>query len=97
MHYIPTLPGGKLILSPTGPCNRDFDDVRVFAGFFEFECISVSVVGAARAGVLRSLKAGCLAPLLYIPARSKTFENNLEVAILAAYQELYPVCDRTGF
>jgi hypothetical protein len=31
VHYIPSLPGGKLILSPTGPCNRDFDDVRVFA------------------------------------------------------------------
>lgn len=31
IHYISSLPGGKLILCPTGPCNRDFDDVRVFA------------------------------------------------------------------
>lgn len=46
-----SLPCKRLIFSPTGPLNRDYDDVRRFAD-------------AATAGVKRALSAGSSNPLL---------------------------------
>jgi len=76
VHYHLPSKGHLMILSPTGPTNRDFDDVRAFAS-------------AARAGVARAVKAGCKAPILYLPSASKGYERALEVIVLAVYQELY--------
>ncbi len=49
----PELAGGRLIVAPTGPLDRDADDVR-------------RVGDAARAGVRRALAAGSVRPLLLV-------------------------------
>jgi len=73
--YIEELPGKRLIYSPTGPLNRDYDDVRRFSD-------------AAEKGIKRCLQAGSKAPLL-VRAPDKTFENADLVTILGALQALY--------
>ncbi|XP_066154589.1 putative aminopeptidase W07G4.4 isoform X1 [Euwallacea fornicatus] len=68
------LPAKRLVYSPTGPLDLDYDDVRVFKK-------------AAAAGVKRALKAGSKRPLLVIP--EIPFHDGQLVAILGALEALY--------
>ncbi len=69
------VPGGRLILAPTGPLTREYDDVRRFEE-------------AARAGVARARDAGAVAPLLWVDA-SSAFSRAVPVAILGALNGLW--------
>ncbi|GFO24637.1 Sb:cb283 protein, partial [Plakobranchus ocellatus] len=69
------VPCGRVIFSPTGPLNRDYDDVRRFAD-------------AASAGITRALQAGCRKPLLVRPI-DDSFEKAGLVSILAIFHTLY--------
>lgn len=66
-------PGGRLVVSPTGPLGRDYDDVRRFGE-------------AARLGVRRALAAGATRPLLIVRGVPSTprFAHAGEVAVLEA-------------
>ena len=69
----PALAGGRLILSGTGPVDRDYDDVRRFGD-------------AAARGVEKARDAGARNPLLVlgeIPTGPE-FQRALEVSLLAA-------------
>ena len=72
--------GGRLILAPTGPLLRDYDDVRRYAE-----------VGAKAAK--RAKQAGSIKPLFVFtgpPSCSfSNYEHAIEVALLGAYQALY--------
>lgn len=69
------VPSGRLIFSPTGPLNRDYDDVRRYAD-------------AAEKGIKRALDAGCKKPLLVQPS-DKTFDKSDCVTLLGALHALY--------
>jgi leucyl aminopeptidase len=69
------VPGGRLIVAPTGPLTREYDDVRRYAE-------------AARAGLLRARDAGSRAPLLWL-SRSSAFARAHEVALLGALSGLW--------
>merc|ERR1719370_2752896 len=69
------LPAGRLIYAPTGPLNRDYDDVRRFAD-------------AASAGVKKALKVGVQRPLL-VRAPDNTFPNADLVTLCGALHSLY--------
>jgi hypothetical protein len=65
------VPGGRIVLAPTGPLDRDYDDVRRFGD-------------AARAGLRRARDAGARRPLLAldgVPAEA-CFGHALDVALL---------------
>jgi leucyl aminopeptidase len=65
------VPGGRIVLAPTGPLDGDSDDVRRFGD-------------AARAGLRRARDAGARRPLLAldgVPAEA-SFRHALEVALL---------------
>ena len=70
----------KVIYSPVGQVNRDYDDVRRFAE-------------AAFRGAKRAIKAGCLKPLIIIPTLNGIFHQLYpfyDVAtVLGAYEALY--------
>ncbi|KAL3864655.1 hypothetical protein ACJMK2_006319 [Sinanodonta woodiana] len=66
---------GRLIWSPTGPLNRDYDDVRRF-------------YDAGLKGIKRALSAGCKKPLLVRPI-DNSFPKAGSVATLGALQALY--------
>lgn len=72
------LPGERLIWSPTGPLDRDYDDVR-------------RVADAARAGVERARDAGARAPLLVLGGidASGLYAQARRVAVLGALQGLW--------
>eukprot|EP00118_Oscarella_pearsei_P020755 m.227265 g.227265 ORF g.227265 m.227265 type:complete len:524 (+) comp40036_c0_seq47:3086-4657(+) len=65
----------RLIYSPTGPVNRDYDDVRRYRD-------------AASKGISRAVKAGCMSPLLVVPS-GYPFSQAWIVAGLGALQILY--------
>ncbi|XP_070540427.1 uncharacterized protein [Ptychodera flava] len=65
----------RVVFAPTGPLNRDYDDVRRFGD-------------AAGKGVKRGLKAGCKSLLLVVPG-NKTFHEARLVAALGALHSLY--------
>ncbi|XP_046366263.2 putative aminopeptidase W07G4.4 isoform X1 [Haliotis rufescens] len=69
------VPSGRLIFSPTGPLNRDQDDVRSFAD-------------AGVKGIKRALQAGCKAPLFVRPI-DDSFPKAGLVGTLGALQALY--------
>lgn len=69
------LPAGRLIYAPTGPLNRDYDDVRRFAD-------------AAVAGVKKALKVGVKKPLL-VRAPENTFPDADLVTLCGALHALY--------
>ncbi|XP_075236370.1 dipeptidase B [Lycorma delicatula] len=69
------LPSGRLIYSPTGPLNLDYQDVR-------------SLGEAANKGISRALKAGAKSPLLVLPQCS-TFPFGQLVSLLGALEALY--------
>lgn len=68
------LPAKRLVYSPTGPIDPDYDDVRIFHK-------------AASAGVKRALKAGSKQPLLVL--FGEEFKNGKLVTILGALDVLY--------
>lgn len=72
------VPGRRLVLAPTGPLNRDIDDVR-------------RIGDAARTGVCRARDAGARAPLLLVcgvEAKGR-FSGCEEVAVLGALAGLW--------
>ena len=79
----PQLPGGRLVLAPTGLLTRDHDDVRRFAD-------------AAITGMVRAREAGARRPLLLVDDRAAKavtangdFARAIEVAALAAAGSLW--------
>lgn len=72
------LAGGRLVIAPTGPLERDHDDVRAFAE-------------AASAGVRRARDAGARSILLLVqaPRDQRTFANAAPVAALGALSGLW--------
>lgn len=69
------LPAQRLVYAPTGPLNRDYDDIRRFAD-------------SAAKGVKRAIAAGSTSPLLVV-AQDPRFKNATLVAVLGALAELY--------
>ncbi|WAR21736.1 YH24-like protein, partial [Mya arenaria] len=69
------VPSGRVIWSPTGPLNRDYDDVRRF-------------YDAGEVGMKRALKAGSRAPLFVRPI-DDTFPEAGKCATLGALQAVY--------
>ncbi|XP_077983580.1 putative aminopeptidase W07G4.4 [Glandiceps talaboti] len=65
----------RLVFSPTGPLNRDYDDVRRF-------------YDAANVGMERILKAGSKSPVL-VCTTNPAFKNAMLVTVLGALQALY--------
>ncbi|CAH9049469.1 cytosol aminopeptidase [Pseudoalteromonas holothuriae] len=72
------LPGKRLIVSPTGPLNRDYDDVR-------------RIFDAAKSAISEAKAAGCKAPVLHVVGMPKDvrYQNALQVAYLGACQALW--------
>ncbi|XP_046383739.1 putative aminopeptidase W07G4.4 [Ischnura elegans] len=68
-------PAQRLIYSPTGPLNRDYDDSRSYSE-------------AASKGIARALKAGVTSPLLILPYEQKFVHADL-VTLLGALEALY--------
>lgn len=69
------VPGKRLVIAPTGPIDRDYDDVR---RYFE----------AAKAGILEAKAAGAVKPVLAVvnvPADAR-YENARAVSFLGACQ-----------
>ena len=80
VHVDKGVAGSRLIVSPTGPLNRGYDDVR-------------RIGDAAGAGVARAVKAGAVAPILVFTSDTngpKGFEErytkSFEVGVLGALQ-----------
>jgi len=73
-----SIPSGRLVIAPSGPLNRDEDDVR-------------RLNDAAFAGIERALAAGARRPLLVSPARVTLpgFEDALLAATLGALHAVY--------
>jgi leucyl aminopeptidase len=71
-------PGGRIVLAPTGPVQRDHDDVRRYAE-------------AACDGVRRARDAGARSPLVVLaaPPRDARLVNAVKVAALAALGALW--------
>lgn len=67
--------GRRLFFAPTGPLNRDYDDVRRFQD-------------AAEKGIKRAVAAGCKAPVLVCPNHEK-FKLAARVTLLGALHALY--------
>lgn len=78
VHAVPGLPGGRLVAAPTGPLDRDQDDVR-------------RVGKAAAAGVARARDAGARRPLLVLGTlpTSEDMARAPEVAALGALAALW--------
>ncbi|MGF1510490.1 MAG: leucyl aminopeptidase family protein [Myxococcota bacterium] len=78
VHHAPDLPGQRLVVAPTGPLERDFDDVR-------------RIGDAARSGVRRARDAGATRPVIMLEPSvyPSGFERALEVAILEALASLW--------
>ncbi|XP_062613205.1 putative aminopeptidase W07G4.4 [Saccostrea cucullata] len=69
------VPSRRLIFAPTGPLDRDYDDVRRFAD-------------AAEKGIKRALQAGCKRPLLVRPV-DNSFPKAGSVTTLGCLSALY--------
>lgn len=69
------VPSKRLIFAPTGPLNRDYDDVRRF-------------YDAAEKGIKRALQAGCKKPLLVRPV-DNSFPKAGSVTTLGCLSALY--------
>lgn len=74
---IPDYPAGKLIHSPTGIIDPDYQDIKIFKQ-------------AAAKGVKRAIKAGVKKPILVL-RKHPDFENSELVTLLGALEELYVV------
>lgn len=70
-------PGQRLVLSPTGPLDRDYDDVRSF-------------YDAAKQGITQAKAAGAKSPALYVIApETDAYQYAAEVAYLGVCQALW--------
>lgn len=71
LHRAEGAPGGRVVLAPTGPIDRDHDDVRRFGD-------------AARGGIARARDAGARQPLVVVEPddASIEFARTFEVALL---------------
>lgn len=69
-------PVRRLVFSPTGPLNRDYDDVRAF-------------VDAACKGVKRATAAGSSRPLVVLPTKQTPFTSYHVATVLGALHGLY--------
>jgi leucyl aminopeptidase len=78
LHCCPEAAGGRLVLAPTGPLDRDWDDVR-------------SVAEAAASGVVRAKRAGSVRPAIVLAAEGtgRGFSRRHSVALLGALQALW--------
>ncbi|UCE02226.1 MAG: leucyl aminopeptidase family protein [Candidatus Latescibacterota bacterium] len=78
LHAAPALAGGRLIVAPTGPLARDYDDVRRFAD-------------AGRKGIERARAAGAREPLLIVAGipQNPSYEHALEVALLGSLAAIW--------
>ena len=76
----------RVILAPTGPLNRDYDDVR---RYFD----------AAKQGILEAKASGSTKPALYLPQASQDgrYQHALEVAFLGACQALWQPLEAREF
>ena len=74
----PALPGSKLVFAPTGPLNRDFDDVR-------------RVYDAAKSAIQLAVDAGANRPLLIVELQttSAKYQHAIDVAYLGCCQALW--------
>lgn len=73
----PQVAGSRLILAPTGPLQRDYDDVRTIAD-------------VAKQAMAQAKAAGAKAPLLWVESFSDTrYQYALEVAYLGLCQALW--------
>ena len=73
----PKAPGQRLVLAPTGPLDRDYDDVRSF-------------YDAAKQGISQAKAAGAKSPVLYVIAPgTDAYQYAAEVAYLGACQALW--------
>ncbi|MBI5853275.1 MAG: leucyl aminopeptidase family protein [Planctomycetes bacterium] len=84
----PKLAGGRLVVAPTGPLQRDHDDVRRFAD-------------AARTGMRRARDAGSRTPLLVVatPPSDARYRRAVEVTVLGALGGLWEpleACEALG-
>lgn len=80
------VPGKRLVLAPTGPLNRDFDDVR-------------RVYDAAKSAILEAKAAGSVRPVLTVIGTEHldAYQNALEVAFLGACQALWQPLEAREF
>lgn len=71
-------PGKRLIVVPTGPLDRDYDDARRY-------------YDAARQGAQLALQAGVKKPAVWVMdvPGSETYANAQTLSVLGLYQELY--------
>lgn len=73
----PMVAGSRLILAPTGPLQRDFDDVR-------------SIADVAKIAIAQAKAAGAKAPVLWVePLTDARYQYALEVAYLGVCQALW--------
>lgn len=71
------VPGQRLVLAPTGPLHRDYDDVRCFAD------VAKQAIGQAKA-------AGAVNPLVWVQAQTDSrYQHAAEVVYLAMAQALW--------
>ncbi|PIK58591.1 putative aminopeptidase W07G4.4-like [Apostichopus japonicus] len=73
--HLPDHALGRMVFSPTGPLNRDYDDVRRFGE-------------AANSGVKRALEAGFSKPL-FVTVSEKEYPDGSLVSLLGALHALY--------
>ncbi|HPY19167.1 MAG TPA: aminopeptidase [Polyangiaceae bacterium] len=78
MVHTKQVAGGRLVIAPTGPIQRDWDDVRRYGD-------------AAKAGVRRARDAGARRPLLLVPRVpvDGPYDHALEVSLLGALEGLW--------
>lgn len=75
--HLPLVAGGRLILAPTGPLHRDFDDVRSFSD-------------AAKQAAALAKAAGATQPAMWVQAVSGAlFSKAMQVAYLGFSQALW--------
>ncbi|KAG0358778.1 hypothetical protein BG005_001846 [Podila minutissima] len=78
-----TVPGGRLILAPTGSIHGDSDDVRKFQE-------------ATKAAMKRAMAAGSVAPLFFFPNKidaSEDYSHYIEVSLLGALAACFEPID----
>ena len=80
------LNGKRIVLAPTGPLNRDYDDVR---RYFD----------AAKLAINEAKASGSVNPAIYLPALNtdSRYQHALEVAYLGACQALWQPLEAREF
>lgn len=77
LHKVENICGSRLIVSPTGPVDRDYDDVRRY-------------YDAAKKGIERALSAGSKAPLILRPKLDNDmYSMATRVTIMGGLEALY--------